>query len=451
LIAVISILIIGVGSIFLGRWVFGAWFNHVSLYSGIWSLSISFFELGLIKYYPLESETWLLIIGAWIAFMIGSLTIVAARYALRGGTPRDSHLTNGVNLIPVFDEALTLNRLLWILNFFTLIVALQHWYVVIQKFGSVANVFIWANILRTALIQDEIPGMIPYADSLALSACLLSGLYTASIGKLKTVAVMSLIIVVLVDVASMGRAKMIFAGILFLCGYIFSRRRRGETSPEFKSSKLKRAITIGLAGALLLFGVEVVRSYRGVIENIGGASKSLEKLRGGAFITPSIYMYFTVSHGVFNQYLKSQNEKTIWGQYTFAPFWRALSKLGFDTRVRYYQPFYMTPIFANTGTYLFELHMDFGLAGDLIVPYLLGSIASLFWIRTERGKRLVDLVILGHIFVVVIMSFSLMATGWGYWLLSLCMSIAIAFFLDRWLIISSHKVQPNESAAISAG
>jgi oligosaccharide repeat unit polymerase len=433
-------LIAGSLSILLGRWIFGAWFNHVSLYSGIWSLSLSFFELRLIRYYPLELETWILIIGAWIAFILGSITIVAAHYAFADHSPKKVNLLNAIALKPLENETLILNRLLWALNAITLIAAFQHWYIVVHKFGSIANVFIWANILRTALVQNELPGMIPYADSLALSASLLAGFYTASIGRLKAVAALSLIIVILVDMASMGRAKMILGGILFLCGYMLCRRRRSEIASKLKSSKLKKVVTIGLVGAIFLIGIEVVRSHRGVIESIGGASKSLEKLRGSAFITPSIYMYFTVSHAVFNQYLKSQNEKTIWGQYTFAPFWRAISKLGFDTRVRYFQPFYNTPVSANTGSYLFELHMDYGLAGDFIVPYLLGGIASFYWFRVERRRKMLDLMVLGHVYVVIMMSFAVLSTQLGYWLISLVLGSLIASFLDRKFLTNQQNV-----------
>jgi oligosaccharide repeat unit polymerase len=444
---IIFILFVGVISVLLGRWMFGTWFNHVSIYSGIWSFSLFLFELRFIHYYPLELETWLLIYGAWFAFIIGSTTIVVARNVLEHSPRTIPNPSRIPILIPFENEETILNKLLWTLNIITLLVALQHWYVVIHKFGSIINVFIWANILRTAFVHDELPGMIPYGAPLALSACLIAGLYTASIGRLKIVAVISLIVVILLDIAVMGRGRMILGGILFLSGYLLSKKRRISVLHRPKSGKIWRIMTILLAIVLFIIGAEVVRSYRGVTENLKGTTKSLQKLKGNVFITPSIYMYFTISNGVFNQYLKKPEVQTMWGRYSLAPFWRAMSKIGFKTYVPPYPPFYPTPVLANTYTYLGELYSDYGLTGVLIIPYILGGLASFYWFRIERRRKLIDIMVLGHINVVIIMSFAVLATSGGYWLVSLCFGLVIAFFLDRRFIIKQDAVELSDQMA----
>ena len=50
------ILLMSVSVIFLGRLMFGKWFDHVSLYTGIWGGALILFELRLINYYPLETR-----------------------------------------------------------------------------------------------------------------------------------------------------------------------------------------------------------------------------------------------------------------------------------------------------------------------------------------------------------------------------------------------------------
>ncbi|HLP15111.1 MAG TPA: hypothetical protein VK470_02565, partial [Bacteroidota bacterium] len=47
----------------MSRMIFGAWFNHVSLYTGIWCGAMVLFELRMLNYNPLEAQTWIVIIG----------------------------------------------------------------------------------------------------------------------------------------------------------------------------------------------------------------------------------------------------------------------------------------------------------------------------------------------------------------------------------------------------
>ena len=76
------IILAGISTVLLGRWMFGRWFNHVGLYGAMWSFSLALFQVGLIYYYPLEMETWFIIITGWLAFVMGSGTVVCARFAM---------------------------------------------------------------------------------------------------------------------------------------------------------------------------------------------------------------------------------------------------------------------------------------------------------------------------------------------------------------------------------
>jgi len=40
-----------------GRWLMGRWFNHVTLYSAVWGLSLGLYALDLIQYYPILPRT----------------------------------------------------------------------------------------------------------------------------------------------------------------------------------------------------------------------------------------------------------------------------------------------------------------------------------------------------------------------------------------------------------
>ena len=64
------------------------------------------------------------------------------------------------------------------------------------------------------------------ARSFALAACPLAGAYTAIRGKLTPLALLPLVLVGLESIASMGRAAILTAGVLFLVGLLFSPRSR---------------------------------------------------------------------------------------------------------------------------------------------------------------------------------------------------------------------------------
>ena len=432
---ILLIIIFGLLTILIGRWVFAQWFNHVSLYSGAWSLSLFLFELRLINYYPLEIETWFIIFGGWVSFIIGAITVVVARKDL---LTINQCQNPEVFLVPVEEEIKILKKILIILNIISLLVVLQHWYVVIKMFGSVKNVFIWANILRNLFVQGEITGMVPYISSLSLTNCVFAGLYTMATGKLKLVVIISLLLVVLLDIAAMGRARIILSMILFLSGYLLGKKRRTYEYVASIRKKIWKSVKILLILFVFFLGIEIVRDFRAVTEYFPGETKSLQKLKGSAFITPSIYVYLTVSNGVLNQYYKYQMQKKVFAGFTLGPFWRALSKIGFDTYVSPYPPFYYTPVPANTSTYLGELYSDFGVLGVFCIPYLIGLISSLQWLRLNRTKSLVDVILLSHLFVIIIMSFTYMWTS-GYWLFSIFFGLIIAYMLDKRIMIKKYK------------
>ena len=401
------------------------------MYSGIWGFSLFLFCLKLIPYYPLDSTTWMFIYAAWIAFFLGSTTVIVAKYFRQKRVLKIQNITNEDENVTVERENRVLFSLLLVLNSITLIVTIQHWLIILHIFGSISNVFIWGNILRTALVHNDIPGMWPYGSSLTLTIMVFAGIYTSNVGKTKVIVVISMLILICDEIAGMGRGKMIIGGVLFLSGYMLNRYRRNPDKTTVSKSVFRKYVSIAFILILLIAGVEIVRSNRGMIEQYKGSSQTLKKLQNSNVITPSIYVYFTVHYGVFNQYLKEDTERGIWGRYSFAPILRLLSRFGFDTSVDYYQPFYNTPTSGNTGTYLRELHVDYGALGPIIVPYLLGIISSIFWFRVKQNKRIIDIMIMGHILVIIFLSFVLMATQFGYLLISLFCGLIISYFVDR--------------------
>ncbi|MBI5020379.1 MAG: oligosaccharide repeat unit polymerase [Ignavibacteriales bacterium] len=430
------------GGIFclFGRWIYGCWFNHVTIYTGIWGFSLVFFELRLIDYYPIENETWIVIIVGWLTFVLGATTNSMTK--LHYAQVKSAVLFNNsdIQYRSCTDENILLKKMLWVINIISLLAALHGLYLVLKIFGNLTNLLAFGSLLYSYRVSEGLPGSIPYMSSLALSATLLAGVVTRKEGRLKFVAVLPLIIVLITEVTNMGRANLVIAGLLFSCGYFFTKKEKLHTKFKDGIFTFKRWITLFIIFFIIIAGAEMIRSARGAIETFRGSSSTLLKMRKSSFITPSIYLYFTANFGVLNQYLKGDGEFSIPGGHTFAPLYRFLNKLGLDTQVETYQVRYNTPTGANTGTYLRELHADFGLIGILLGPYLIGFVTSIFWYRYMQNNNYVDLAFLSYFFVVIGMSIFVMATRSGVLLVYLFGATGIGYILDKFKRINRYSI-----------
>jgi oligosaccharide repeat unit polymerase len=429
------IITISAAAILLGRALLHRWFNQITLYVVVWSMSLMLFQFRLLNYYPLEAETWIVIVDGFLAFIFGTITVFFARFACQHqGRLLPAHRNEQYSAL----EIKILPRVIWVLSIISLLAVLQHWYVLIGMFGSVQKVVVMGSILYAMRVKNAIAGTVPYLGALAPPAMLFAGRYAAISGKFRPVVVIPIVTVVIGAISDMGRANMLISGILFFSGYMLSKRKPQSVLPGTASGKAQKFLTL-LVGAVLIIGTaELVRSNRGMIESIEGASPALQRLHAASFITPSVYEYFTVHHGVLNQYLKLDQEHTGWGENTFGPAYRILSKFGFDTYTSDYMLFYRTPIGANTGTYLRELHADFGVIGILIVPYLLGLLGAWVWYRYLDNPSYLKIVLISHFFIVIAFSLLMQATRLGYWWISLFAASIPACYLD-WRLLRASK------------
>jgi oligosaccharide repeat unit polymerase len=418
-----------VATIGTGRWMFGRWFNHVGLYGIVLGVSLLVFHSGLIYYYPLEGGTWLVIIAGWLSFVCGSGAVIAARFASGTGSIQSLGTAGSPG-----DSAILL-RMLWVVNVLTSIDAVYELWNVGRLLGGMSNILVLGNLLYNVRIHAGIPGAIPYIGTLTLPGAMLAGYYTSSQGRLRPVAIVSLLAAIVNAVASMVRASLVLVAILFVTGYLFGNRNAIRSKIADGRSSFRRYLSMALAVLLLVVGMEVIRGNRGMTEGFVGQTSSLKHLgvKAGSFLTPSIIMYLSVHHGVLNQYLKKETENLPVGRYSLAPFGRFMSKLGFDTYIDQFQPFYRVPVVANTGTYLRELDSDYGHVGVVFGPFLLGLFSSLFLVRWFEHGRILDLMVLGHLYVGVGLSLFAVVTGMGVWWGSLLFSILIALFYKQLL------------------
>jgi oligosaccharide repeat unit polymerase len=411
--------------IFIGKIVYGSWFNPIGFYSVVWGGVLGLFELKLINYYALEIETWIIIIASWMLYVIGALTIYYVY-----PTDRFQINNNQRQSFPVFSiDIRFLKNLLWVLNIIALLAAVYNLSLMAKLSGGLINAFIIGNLVYSYRVSEGIPGTIPYIASLVFTAATIAGAYTARVQKFTLVGIIPVINIIIIDFTIMGRADILIVGFLYSAAYFMTPKQvQPSRSGLFDMRKI---VLVLILVSVIVGGAELIRSTRNVKEGLRGTTGSLKKLSTGSFITPTIYLYFSSSIGVLNQYILHDREKTVIGGHMFLTPYRILERLGVDIHAEVYQEWYKTPTHVNTGTYLRELHGDYGMVGIVVGPYILGFLISLFWLRFKRFGSFFDLSISAFLFGIVGLSFIVIATRLGGYFFFPFVAIVISMLLDR--------------------
>jgi oligosaccharide repeat unit polymerase len=431
--SIFIVILIGIISILVSKHLFKKWFNPLSTYSLIWTIVVTLYELKFMAYVDLNFNTWLISIGAFLFFFFGILTVFVSRDSLGKKNDLNSFVEKeGSEIKLLADGGTVLKYALLITSFLGLLGALQHWYVLIQKFGSVANVLIYANLVYSIRVEGEIEGLIPYLYIFGYVAVFLSGIYTAHKNKFTFLSFLPLIIISLKEIASVGRMGLLFGLIEFITVFFLFRHLIFLHDQSKKKQSSRNFIIAGILLLVIFIGsASLVRSMRGSIESFKQSSAQLNKLKDNVILTPSIYLYFSAHIGVFSKYYEYQNEKALWGENTFMPIYNFLSKFDVIEHPDFYQKGYYVPMWTNTGTYLREVHSDFGNMGLIIVPYLLGFMSAFFWINFYEKRRTIYFVILVFINIIIGFSFLMMITRAAVWLLSFIFLLFTLPMLER--------------------
>jgi len=225
--------------------------------------------------------------------------------------------------------------------------------------------------------------------------------------------------------------------------FLFRNLLKNDLSQRFKFSKRNAIVAVVIIVAFFITSASLVRITRGSTENFLGASKELRQLKDNMIFSPSIYLYLSSCVGVLNQYLYSDSEETGFGQNTFLPGYFILAKLGVLKRPSEFQKGYFIPLWTNTGTYIRELHADFGITGVYLVPYLIGLLVSWLWFKFYEKKNLFILVFLVYLYLIIGFSFLVMVTRVIYWFISIVVILLYLPVLKKLAIILGNRYNKN--------
>ena len=435
LIPTFSIIVIIIGKHILGRWL-----NHLTLYCIIWSGLILFYELKLISYPDITPRAWFYIIAAFLSFFLGTITFVSARnlYADNGIFSKKSKMDFGLFL----DRGQTVKYFVIFFSLISLYGAYQHWMVLIHKFGSIPAVFLNASLVyKLNAQQGGIKGMVPFISNFGYVAIFFGAIYTAYKGRFSFITFLPFIGIILQELATIGRLGMLLALMEFLFTFfLFRNLLVNDKSSRFRFSKKNAIVAATLLMIIFIVSASFVRITRGATESYSGATRELRQLKNNIIISPSLYLYISSDVGVLTKYLDSEGEKTGFGQNTFLTLYHILNKFDVIDRGSDYQKGYYIPMWTNTGTYIRELHADFGIVGALLGPYLLGLIITWLWYKFYKEKSFIVLTILVYLYLIIGFSFLVMITRTSYWSISQLLIILFIPIVEKVArYINAHK------------
>jgi len=421
-----------------GKFLFKKWMNHLTLYSAIWGILIVLYELKLLPYYDLMPLTWFYVISAFLSFVFGILTLISLRNLFQT-SPNEIKPTR-LDL-PIFkDGGVTLKYALLITSMIGILAAVQHWLVLINLFGSIPAAFVNATLVYKLSLSGGAKGVIPYISNFGFVAVFLSGIYSAYKGRFSLLTFLPFIGIVIKSMATLGRVSMLFALMEFFITFLLFRYLlKTDSAKRFKFSTKNAVFAFSILLLFVIFSASLVRASRISSEYYKGTSKELKQLEDNFIITPSIYFYLSCDVGVLNQYLKSKGEKTKFGENSFILFHYILSKFDIIKRPSDFQKGYKFPMWANTGTYIRELHADFGLAGVYLIPYLLGFLITWLWYKFYTQHGLIVLTFLTFLTLIIGFSFLMMITRLDIWAVTLVMLLFIVPVVEKIAVFSGRK------------
>lgn len=427
LILIPSISLLGV---LLSKVLFKKWFNHLSLYCIIMGSLIFFYELKLIPYPDIIPLAWFTIVLTFLAFLFGIITVFSARYLSSQNHPLENRTL--LNLALFKDGGKTLKYAIVFFSLIGLFVAIHRWLVLIGKFGSIEQVLLNAAVVYRLNVRGEIKEFIPFLPSFIYVGVFLSGIYTAYKGKFSFLSFFPLITIVMKELTYFGRGEMLFSSMEFLFTFILFRHLlKNDTNQRFKFSKANASVAITFLLVFIITAASFIRISRGSRENYVGTSRTLKQLEENFFFSPSVYLYISSDVGVLSKYLELEKEETSFGKNTFRLAYDLLSKLYVTEKPDFFQKGYYIPMWTNTGTFIRELHADFGVAGITLVPYLLGLIITWLWFKFYDKKSLYILLFLVYLYLIIGFSFLVMITRLNQWFFSQFLIILFIPILEK--------------------
>lgn len=422
-------------SLFLGKYFFNKHVNPISIYAFIWFGLLTFFHIKLINYDDLSNYAWIIISFSYVSFILGILVYFTAIRIF----PNKSNNENNFNLPLIFlYNGKILKYIIIVFSLIGLVGALQHWSILLEKYGSVVEVFLHLGRIRQLTTQGEIEGVLPYISSLTFVAVFFSGIYSSFKKRITLISFLPMLVIILKDTAAAGRVGILIGFLEYGLSFILTSYYLKNVNDKFTiKSRFANYFSIVVIVLIFLSSIFIIKGLRGGSENLYGAGRNISSYSDNIFITPTLYLYFSGHVGVLSRYLEKDEETARFGENTFRFVYNILNKIGITDEAEMYQRGYNIPVWINTGTFLRELHADFGIGGTLIFLFLFGIIISFTWLNFYKTGNVNYLIFLVHLCLILAMSFLMMVTRLTHLSISLVTIIIVNYSLNKILLLKT--------------
>jgi oligosaccharide repeat unit polymerase len=398
-------------AIIIGRWWLGRLFNPLSIYSALWGFCLINYELRLIQYYEISTPAWLYIALAWLSLYLGTGLVL-----LIGVRKQKTCALVKTNLKRLRVVIVGLS-FVGSLGLISQLLAISH------EFGNPFVALITnPGDIYGARSANELSAL-SYAGAFTFAACTLAGIYTAKVGRFTLIGMTPLLLVVFQLFSVMGRTGLGVAAVLFAVSFVYTPK-----PVRFEIPMWQRIVAATVA-MLLIVTFVAISAIRHLNVEFAGITPKMEEISDYVPFFPSVYSNFSATPVAFSLYLATpEQEKTgFWGMYTFAPVFRFLSRLGFPCAVPAHEENYYTPVPMNTSTYLKNIYSDFGPAGIVIFPFVLGACLALL---ITRASGTLGLALLANLFVLAVFAFAFNFMVLGDWYVGIGGSVLGAIVAD---------------------
>lgn len=418
---------ISILSILFSKYLYKRVFNPLSIYSLIWGTMIIAYEMKLMPYIPLSSNAWLVIVSGYVFFLFGIIVF------FQGNKLKSKSYYSDVNYSLNFifaDDGKRLNLLVWSFALLGLFAALHHWKLLFDEYGSITEIFIRSVRIYRERLEGKSQG-IPYIWLSSYIAVFLGGLISAHKGRLNLATFIAFLGLILKEMARFTRSGILLGLLEFVIVFIIYRYMISDSESIQKFSRKHIFATIVIIFVLLVGSASFIKVSRNTIDSFQGTSSSLSQFEGGAFVSPSIYLYISSHIGVLSRYLDFEEENKYFAQNILHPFYNFFALAGITEKLGDQAPGYYIPYWTNSGSYLRDLHRDLGIVGVIAFPFLLGFFCTYLWNKVMYQKNIYALTILTYLMIIVSMSFFSLTMKSPTWTLNLFIILGIMRFLEN--------------------
>jgi oligosaccharide repeat unit polymerase len=384
---IIIVLLSIVTTLLLSRLLFRTVFAPLGVFGMVWGFSLSTLCLTTLADYPLGEQTWFLILGAWISFLLASTFVGLARATVWKG---QRNINADLSESPAFRVVLKSAAIIAVLG------SLRFAYTVISIAGWDSWLQDSLNLRYTMTAGDFSTGTSTYFfQGITMAAAALGGIWVARAPRFLP-AYLPLLAAGLSDLFFFGRSHTLLTIGIFASGFLLSRT---AFKVRWVTLLKRRVVPVMLVGTLFVaipFGY-VTQTRRGPLQELN----------------PLLLLDYTENLSM-NWYLvedvvRTQTASTP-GVNTFFPFSMLAHSLGLrevDPREeRLFSTSRQLPTgrASNTYTLVGAAYADYATWGTWLLLFCEGVLMSAVFVVYQRRRRLWSMVALAFVYPMLLFS-----------------------------------------------